>query len=124
MRQHAEATWGKWTPAESPERHISGFSPTGHQIVVVDDSDVGVLAYEDREDCIYLMKLYLLDAYRGAGLGSKLLERVFGVARKTGKTVKLHTLSVNVKAVAFYTKHGFNIESQNTERVHMVKSAA
>lgn len=124
MRHHAEATWGKWKPAEDPENYLRGFAPEGQQVVIVEDQQAGVLAYEVREDCVFLAKLYLLEPHQGTGLGAQLLETVVNVGHRTGKPVKLQTLSVNTRAVAFYTRHGFVVESQTSERVHMVASAA
>jgi ribosomal protein S18 acetylase RimI-like enzyme len=124
MRHHAEATWGRWTPAEDPESFFRSFLPEGHHIVLVGEHQSGVLAYEVREDCVYLAKLYLLEAYRSRGLGAQLLDSVVNIGRSTGKFVKLHTLSVNTRAVAFYLRHGFAVESRTSERVHMVASAA
>jgi GNAT superfamily N-acetyltransferase len=125
MRAHAEATWGYWAPAKDPQAHVAAFDPTHHLIVEVGGKPVGLLAYEDRDDCVYLTKLYLLPTHRGAGLGARLLFTVFDVARQRGRPhVRLHTLLVNRRAISFYERHGFSVESSTTERTYMVASTA
>lgn len=124
MRHHAEATWGNWRHAGDAANYLRCFVPEGQQVVLVEHQQAGVLAYDVREDCVFLSKLYLLEPYQGTGLGAQLLETVVNIGRRTGKPVKLQALSVNTRAVAFYTRHGFAIESQTAERVHMVASAA
>ena len=49
--------------------------------------------------------LYVLNTFRGHGVGSKLLEELLGRARATFDVVRLRT--DDPKAAAFYLRHGF-----------------
>jgi ribosomal protein S18 acetylase RimI-like enzyme len=57
-------------------------------------------------------KLYILPDTQGSGLGKLLIDQAEKEARKYGNS-KLH-LNVNKqnKAVGFYRKHGFNVDSE------------
>lgn len=60
------------------------------------------------EGCCELVKLYLLPAARGLGLGKKLMQQCFDAAKKAGFTsMYLETLPELNLAVGLYEKMGF-----------------
>ena len=123
MRAYAEATWGCWLPAADPDGFVSSFDPHHQFVVELDGEAIGVIAVEEHDEAVALEKLYLSAGHRNRGIGSQLLKEVLSNARKKGKPVRLRTLAVNVRAQAFYLRHGFSVERRDQERVFFVGEA-
>lgn len=69
----------------------------------------GYLAFEPREDAMFLSKLYVLGSDRGKSLGRQGFEFVLGEARKTGHPrVELTVNKGNAIAIAAYERWGMN----------------
>ena len=86
-----------WNPVELP-----GFA--AHE----DGRCIGLVTYElDGDAC----EIVTIDALvEGAGVGTLLLEAVERVARESGcSRVQLVTTNNNLRALAFYQKHGFRL---------------
>jgi ribosomal protein S18 acetylase RimI-like enzyme len=66
----------------------------------------GVVSWGIRPDRgLELMSLYVGSAHRGAGLGGRLLRHAIGSA-----AAFVWVFEPNVRAVAFYTRHGFRLD--------------
>lgn len=65
----------------------------------------------DREDghlCMYVYELQVAEAFRGQGLGTKLLAKIVQIARKQRiRWIALNVFTFNKRAIAFYDKLGF-----------------
>lgn len=120
MRGYAEQTWGRWLLGEDPQAAMSAFEPHRHRIIEAGKTAVGIMAVDCFDDHIYIAKLYLLEDYRNAGLGLLALNSVLAEAKLRALPVRLRVLPVNVRAQAFYARHGFLIESERDERIYMV----
>jgi GNAT superfamily N-acetyltransferase len=60
---------------------------------------------------IYLDDLYVLEDYRGKGIGTRLMNRVIGMAKtKNCKKVKWQVSNWNKKAIEFYKTKGATID--------------
>ncbi|WP_210805287.1 GNAT family N-acetyltransferase [Ideonella paludis] len=121
MRPYAEATWGCWLPAADPDGFIAQFDPQHHFIVELNGAPIGVIAVKEQDDAVLLEKLYLGHEHRNVGVGAALLADVVATAQAIGKPVRLRALAVNVRAQAFYLRHGFEVTHQDAQRVHFVK---
>lgn len=63
--------------------------------------------------CIYLEDLYVLDKYRGQGLGKKLFELVVEVAKERNvKRMDWQVLDWNQTAIDFYKRLGATIDEE------------
>lgn len=62
-------------------------------------------------DADYVAGLFVKDAYRGRGIGRRLIEAVRG-----RKRLSLHVYEKNTGAVAFYRAQGFKIKQAMTEK--------
>lgn len=62
-------------------------------------------------DADYVAGLFVKDAYRGRGIGRRLIEAVKG-----RKRLSLHVYEKNTGAVAFYRAQGFKIKQAMTEK--------
>jgi GNAT superfamily N-acetyltransferase len=79
--------------------------PAGHTTVaVVDDLVVGLLAVSKGTGCTRIDQLYLLPAWVGRGIGTRLFE----LARsKLLLPIRLYTFQCNQSARNFYERRGF-----------------
>lgn len=76
---------------------------------------LGFMSYEVDpvlKNQVLLHKLYILPKAQGLGIGSELIKIVSEVAKDSGRElVKLRVHSKNSKAIEFYSRNGFVIES-------------
>lgn len=62
---------------------------------------------------LYLDDLYVQQAYRGQGIGSSLLQKLFEVAQAEGcRRVRWQVLDWNAPAIALYKKSGATIDGE------------
>ena len=60
---------------------------------------------------LYLDDLYVKEAYRGNGLGTRLMDKMFEVAKaEKCKRFRLQVLNWNEPAINLYEKSGFNVD--------------
>lgn len=83
----------------------------GYQYRKIDD--VGVLVFVEKEDSVYIDKLYLLPSARGKNYPAF----VFDWLAQFGKDITLNVNQQNTRAVKCYLKNGFIIE--RTEDIHL-----
>lgn len=79
-------------------------------LAVREDGELcGYIAFKpEKDDRLFLSKLYLRSDMRGKGVGTKMLERVFDEARTLGrKRVYLTVNKHNDRAIVVYMKTGF-----------------
>ena len=119
MRPYVEATWGAWIEEEQRAKHALNYQPQTHQIITVDVQEVGLLAVEEHDDHLWLVKVYLLEAWRNQGIGRSLIYQVLDQARELGKPVRLRVLRVNTRARKLYESLGFRVVSEMPERFVM-----
>ena len=60
------------------------------------------------KDTVYLARLAVVAAHRGAGIADQVLAAFF--ARHAGAAFSVHARRVNARALAFYRRHGFSPE--------------
>jgi GNAT superfamily N-acetyltransferase len=114
MRGYAEQTWGYWD--EDAAR--SSFRVATHRIVQSRERDIGCLAIEERDDALWLLRIYLLPRYRRHGIGSALVARAVKRALMRGKPLRLKVLRIN-PAVTLYRRAGFRIIARTKTRYVM-----
>lgn len=79
-----------------------------YALIERDGETAGFIAYDTHDDTIHLDKLYILENSRGCGTGGWAIEWLFGVAKTQGyRNVELTVVDLNIDAVKFYRKHGF-----------------
>lgn len=124
MRSYVEQTWGAWEAEEQLAKHRANFTPETHQLILVDGVVAGLVAVEDLATHLWLVKLYLFQRYRRAGIGSRVLQSVLADARASGKPVRLRVLKVNQRARALYERLGFRVIDEAPERFFMESPSA
>ncbi len=77
------------------------------------DQMVGIAITEQRRwnRSLWVWEFHVAEAYRGRGIGTRLMQAVIETARQAGlRVVALETQSSNVPAIRFYRKCGFVID--------------
>ncbi len=114
-RQEELDAWG-W-PAEMRQQFLAmqfqaslglrtAFPNAEFQIVLVDGVNVGRFVVNRTPEELRVVDMALLPQHRNAGLGSALLQRVFGEAMGTKKPLRLEVMKTN-RAARLYQRLGF-----------------
>lgn len=72
----------------------------------------GFVAFEEKEECIFLQKLYLRPEMHGKGYGKNMLQVVIDFARDSKKSNIELTVNRNNKSLDFYFGNGFQIKEE------------
>lgn len=72
----------------------------------------GFVSFEERDECIFLQKLYLRPEMQGQGLGKKMLQVVIDFATDSKKPSVQLTVNRTNKAIEFYFGNGFQIKEE------------
>ena len=99
MRAYVEALWGHWHPSDTPQTLCLG----GCRIVECDGVAVGCVQVSNRDDHLWLEKLYIDPDHQNRGLGAQVLRHVLDAAAREQLPVKLCVLATN-PAQAFYQR--------------------
>jgi diamine N-acetyltransferase len=83
----------------------------GHQFFFINDgeSKVGFISVEEKTDCLFINKFYILPTLQGKSIGTI----TYSAIKEMYKHLKLARLTVNrqnFKSINFYFKLGFKIE--------------
>jgi ribosomal protein S18 acetylase RimI-like enzyme len=88
-------------------------------LVLVGSQVAGLLAVEEHADHVWLVKVYLFEAWRSQGIGRRLVEQVIARGRELSKPVRLRVLRVNERARSLYESLGFRVVEEQPERFIM-----
>jgi GNAT superfamily N-acetyltransferase len=94
LREYVTQLWGwdeQWQRAHFQER----FDPNQDEVIVLTGRDIGVISVEQKEDELFLSKIYILPDYQGRGIGTYLIQSVLNRATDSGLPVALQVLTVN-----------------------------
>ncbi|NYE28347.1 GNAT superfamily N-acetyltransferase [Rhodanobacter sp. K2T2] len=119
MRGYVKHTWGRWNEREQYQKHRDNYTSETHRLIEVGNVIAGLVATENLPDHVWLVKLYLLQAFRSLGIGAAVLEQVVQEAAEMGLPVRLRVLRVNERARALYARHGFSVVGETSERIFM-----
>jgi GNAT superfamily N-acetyltransferase len=122
MGSYVAATWGTWDDAVQRDRVAETFSVCTHQLIYIGNDLAGVLAVKHHPDHLQLLKVFLLPAFQGKGLGTMLVKQVIERADHDGLPVRLRVLRVN-PAKSLYERLGFVVTHEEPERFFMERKA-
>lgn len=95
--------------------------PDAAFLAVALDGELTGRFYVDRgEEAYRIIAIGLLEAYRGAGLGTKLVKSVMDKAAAEGKRVRLRVAWFNRPAQAFYERLGFKAVADTGDGFEML----
>lgn len=117
MRGYVDQIWG-WDEAWQRTYFASKFDPAQNQVIVLDGIDVGVFSVEEREDELFISRLYILPAYQRRGIGTYLLKSVIDKGQALGLPVRLQVL-VNNPARQLYERLGFQSSGESATHIVM-----
>jgi len=114
-RQEELDAWG-WPPEmrsgflamqfKASQSHHHAFPNAEFQIVLLDGVPAGRLIVNRTREDLQLVDIALLPAFRNAGIGAALLQRLIGEAAATKKPLRLHVLNGS-RAGRLYQRLGF-----------------
>lgn len=113
MRPHVERAWGAWDEADQRRRFDDSTDPRAHEIVLLDDEPIGCQWVREHDDAIELVRMYLLPAHQGRGIGTRLVSALRRRAAEAGRPLRLRVLREN-PARRLYARLGF-AETAETE---------
>jgi ribosomal protein S18 acetylase RimI-like enzyme len=118
LREYVAAIWG-WDEEDQHEKFEKRFTSAGHQIVVFEGVDVGLLQVVDEGSHLVVGKIELLPAFQRRGIGSVLMGRVLDEAQARQIPVRLQVLRTNAPARRFYERLGFVISGKTETHFQM-----
>lgn len=121
LREYVAAIWG-WDEGAQREMFEQRFSPSGHQIIVVDGMDAGLLQLVDEGSNLVVGKIELLPEFQRKGVGTVLMKRILGEAQVRGVPVRLQVLRTNTPARRFYERLGFSVSGETDTHFQMERS--
>jgi GNAT superfamily N-acetyltransferase len=119
MQEYVAQTWG-WDEQSQEERFRDEFEPGMDRIIVLEGKDIGVISTEQKDEAIFLDKIYILPEYQGRGIGTYLIRSVLDEAFRSGLPVTLRVLKVN-PVRKLYERLGF-VETGETDTQYLMKA--
>jgi len=108
-----------WDEDDQRTRFAREWDPSELQIVVVDDTEVGVIAVVYRPDHILLSGIELVPAFQGRGIGTALIKGLQSVAAKRCLPLHLGVFVPNKRAKALYDSLGFKEIERSEIKIQM-----
>ncbi len=118
MGRYVEELFGPWDDAVQWGFFDRWFRPEHTFVIRVGGEDVGVLAFEEREDDVYVTRIEVRPDRQGQGIGTAVLQRLLDQAHEAGKAVSLHVFEIN-PARELYRRLGFTTSSERDGRLFM-----
>ena len=109
-----------WDEEKEMQDHITDFSTEVMQIIETESKPVGVVESAVENGIIYIHGLYILEEFQNCQIGSGVLSRIIETAENEKRSIVLQVLKVNTKAKEFYSRHGFEIFSENGNYYKMI----
>lgn len=86
----------------------------GYTLLILNKKDTTISI----ENCAYLSRIYLLEAYYGLGLGKKLFDFIKSLCLENNQNgIWLRVWVENQRAIQFYTKLGFEIVGKSDYQI-------
>jgi len=117
MRPHAERAYGAWDEAARLARFDRATVPA-HEIVEIGGEPVGCQWVRRHPDALELVRLYLLPAFQGRGIGTRLVTELGERARRLGLPLRLRVMRVN-RAQDLYRRLGFQVVRETDTHLYM-----
>lgn len=96
------------------KRHIP-MQLNNYKVICINNTKVGCLLVENKEDGVLLDEIYLENDYRNNGIGTDIISKVIS----KNKTVYLWVYKQNKKALSLYIRLGFKVIEETDIRYYM-----
>lgn len=82
-----------------------------HRIITLDDTDIGQLILDRRDDYMLIVDFVITPDFQGKGIGSDILKSLINEAHGGKVPIRLH-VEKNNPALHLYLRHGFKVEGE------------
>ena len=117
---YVDATWG-WDDDEQRRLFDGRFARDGLNVIEIEGEAVGMLAFEEREDEIFLASIELVPCWQGQGIGTDIVSLLLDTAEATRKPLRLRVLRTNPRAAALYRRLGLEVVDETETHVLMAR---
>lgn len=117
MKEYVSQIWG-WDDRQQEQLLRERFAPEALQIVLSESAEVGVLQVVERDEDLYLEKIYLLPTWQNKRLGSAIIRSLQERAITLSKPLTLSVLRPN-PARKLYERLGFIVTGEDSIRYWM-----
>ena len=88
-------------------------------LINFDDKNIGFTHFYQKEDGIFLSKLYVLASYQKLGIGKEVLHFIIDKSKELEVLkIQLRVNKENLKAINAYKKYGFIIKSEDVLQIN------
>jgi GNAT superfamily N-acetyltransferase len=108
---HVTVRWG-WDETFQREHHQKRWGEKPWQVIVFDEKTVGTVSIDVQPTHLRFGEFYILQPYRGQGLGTRVLAQALQLADEHHLETRLEYLKWNPVA-SLYARHGFSIVGEN-----------
>ena len=116
LGEYIKLTWG-WDEMLQRKMHEDEMITENISIIMIDGIDIGTLGTINKENEIFICRLYIIDKYQSKGIGTELIKMI--VSKYQGYSIKLGVLKVNHRAKKLYEKLGFEVYDEANEHYKM-----
>ncbi|WP_245884662.1 GNAT family N-acetyltransferase [Glaciihabitans tibetensis] len=109
----------RFDPVRVRQRFLDAFDPARTSVILVNGSDVGLIAVRSEDDAHWIEHFYLQSSIQGLGVGSEVLRSMID-AHGDGRPFRLNVLQGS-PARRLYERHGFVFEHADPVGVFLVR---
>lgn len=119
LRSYVEAIWG-WDEAFQRKRFAGSFIARDHQIIVLNQVDIGDLAMSGTTSSFDIDGIFILPQYQGRGIGSHIITDLIREAHHRSEVINLQVFKNN-PVRDLYQRLGFDIRGETDTHYLMQK---
>jgi len=122
LKDYVEKIWG-WDEAVQLQYHADNYHPEQTSIILVNGTAAGTVEVQEDTEQFYICSLYLLPAWQGHGIGTRLVQQYLQQAQRQRKRLSLEVLPSNTRARQLYERLGFLTRpaAENEMKIFMYK---
>lgn len=119
FKVYVDQVWG-WDEDQQRELHDARFSAQDFRVIQVDGIDVGILAMEQKPECIKVNQIFIHPDHQNKGYGTACMKELIHEANKDALPIQLQVMKVNHSAITFYKRLGFDEVGETETHIQMV----
>jgi ribosomal protein S18 acetylase RimI-like enzyme len=111
---------GKYDEARFTLRFREVFRPRAVKVITIKRAAIGWLKVSERADRFHIHYMLIAAPFRSRGIGTALIASLQARARAKRKSLTLHVLRSNARAIGLYRSLGFRADGGNHDRSKMI----
>lgn len=116
-REVVERQFGPWDDDIQRSMFESRWNPDISKVIMVENVQVGLIATEERGDCIWIDEIQIDTKWQNQGLGSLIISDIMSQCRS--KFIQLQVLKENHKAMRLYERFEFTVIGESSTHYFM-----